>query len=135
MYDSVKGESPSAYIIEHYGTKGMKWGVRKSGERKGVVGAYGDRQIRKAASERRTATGAGSAVDLGRTFLTRHPGVLAVEMAVVKGSPGTAVASRANRREEHVRRIREGEATVTDLLKVTTRMSALDVARSRQRQD
>ena len=77
----TKPSSPEA-LLEHYGAKGMKWGVRK--ERvtgKQILGAR-NRQAARAAASRRAPKGSRAANAAKKDFLTNEDRVTASRMTV-----------------------------------------------------
>jgi hypothetical protein len=96
-------DTPEA-ALEHFGVKGMKWGVRKG---------YTSRISNKAAAARRVSEGKASVVDKVRI----HGTTSSADFIKGGGFKGGARV-RADRDEAHVQRINEGKATTLDLIKL-----------------
>ena len=83
-------------VLEHFGVKGMKWGVRRD---------------RRAARLARVGRGEGGIRDKTRALAN----VNAVDLVRGRGLRGAA-ARRSERQIDRNRRVREGEASARDLL-------------------
>lgn len=102
--------------LEHYGVKGMRWGVRKA--RTGLIEGKTKRLDR-------VASGQGSLRDVGVTAL----GMSAYQVARAGGFKKAADRKSTSLKGQH-ERLATGQAKVTDVLKAYGTVSALDLARA-----
>lgn len=98
-------------VLMHYGTKGMKWGVRKSKKETGVSRA------------------AGAAADSFRNsadYQTRKAGrqkKLAGKLGVATEGAGGRSLAKAKKLNDRADRVEAGKATATDILASSMRVS------------
>lgn len=96
----------SENFVEHYGRKGMRWGIRKN---------YADKQSNLADRLDRVASGKATAAD--RLLVT----------------PSKKIAARQSEKiRDQVSRIERGEATVRDMLSIYGSMNIVDVINARR---
>lgn len=114
---SLKKPGTPAELV-HAGVKGMKWGIRK---------AYTESVDSRAARQRRVGEGRGSAKDKLRIHTTTSN--LSLIRSAKSGRPGFKGAAlvRAERSEAHSARIKAGEATVHDMLRVIGTLRTDDI--------
>ena len=105
MQVSVEKPGTPEEILEHFGTKGMKWGVRR---------AYVARRQAEASMYRRKAEGRASKTD-------RY---------VTLGITKKRSEKRAKKIEAEVRRMKAGKATTKDILRYYGSVSMVDVLRA-----
>jgi hypothetical protein len=89
--------------LEHYGVKGMKWGVRKR---------YLEKRDKIASRQERVASGNASLRDKAKVALTTSN----VDLVKGKGLKGAA-ALRAERERAHMDRVNNGRENAMDVLK------------------
>lgn len=102
--------------IRHYGVKGMKWGVRKA--RTAQLG-------KRAARNERVAEGKGSLLDKTITL-----GGSSTARLVTSGGLRNEAARRATNKRSEIKRLADGKAKVTDILKAYGTVSTTDLARA-----
>lgn len=115
MIPVEKPGSPAA-VLEHFGKKGMKWGVRNR---------YMARISSTGARDRRVGKGGGSKLDRLQSNLTTNP----VRMLQAKGNVNKAAAIKGKSKEDHIRRMKTGKATTMDLLRATASVRVTDLVR------
>lgn len=102
-------------FVAHFGVKGMKWGVRKG---------YVQRQSQQAGREIRVGSGKGTSGEKLRV----HGSSSVVGLAV---GPKRAALKRGKLRQAHANRIKNGEATAADILRLYGQVKLTDIRRSK----
>lgn len=116
--------------LEHYGVKGMKWGVQRGGVKTRVKNAALDSIQRRKTTNKEISEGRGKVRDYYRTASRRTLGPLTF------GSKKVA-AKRADKLQGQEDRIKAGKAKFMDIFDVTmnTPISDLFVSRRDRRGD
>ena len=117
----------------HYGTKGMKWGVRKA--RTGQVETITNRIAKKTDHLDRVARGTGSkkdkAVAIGNTQVYRLPRTLTKKgLASEAERTSERYKNYSDELKAHSKRLSTGQATVKDVLRAYGSVTPVDIARS-----
>lgn len=123
--DIEAAANDGAKFLEHYGAKGMRWGVRKDKTSGGVRGTISARKARdKASSKRRVSQGKGK-------FGENLASALTTSSAQVQKHGGyrNAQAAKAKNLEDYADRLETGRATAKDIIKVYGTTSMADAAK------
>lgn len=110
----------SDVYLEHYGVKGMKWGVRKEQRAHKMKRTATQKKENKARRKAGLGTKAGKKVGVGERLRSGYdaygPNPLFVAEAIVKRSVNTAQLDKAKRIEGRIARRKQGKASVGDKL-------------------
>lgn len=103
-------------FLAHYGKKGMKWGQRKNRESSQIL------NYKKKQAANTSVFGS----------LRSLNGVTGVDVIKNRGNVRKAVASRNQKNVDTIDRVRTGQASAADMLKVYGSVSVADVYKSRR---
>jgi len=105
-------QTPEEFLA-HFGVRGMKWGVRKK---------YNERQQKIVNRDKRVAEGKGSTLDKVKAI----GGSSVAELVANRGLKNTA-KKHAEKRQDHLDRINNGEAKTRDLVRLYAGVSAVEL--------
>lgn len=114
-------------FLEHYGKKGMKWGVRKS---RGILDSNQAKRQKQADRLKRVGNKNSNLRDKGVAALTTG-----THHVVLAGGARKGAARKGQKLQEHIDRVEKGEVKVKDILRIAGSTSYRTVYRGLREKD